>query len=105
MANLIRESKVENRLFRGVKLLGGKALKITSLPGWPDRLVLLKPRIGIFAELKRPKGGRLEEHQELAHEIIRDMGFEVEVLWNYEMVDDFLSRCSRRVTLMASNIN
>jgi hypothetical protein len=97
MANDVRESKVESRLFDGVKRLGGRALKLTKLPGFPDRLILLPGKIAIFVELKRPRGV-LAEHQELAHDILRAMDHEVEVLWDYEMVDDFLSRCSRRLT-------
>lgn len=99
MGHDILESKVEARLFAGVKALGGRATKIAKVPGWPDRIVLLPGGLLFFVELKRPKGGRVAEHQALAHEIIRDLGQTVLILSNYEEVDDFLRRMARRIKL------
>lgn len=96
MSHNPRESKIESHLFKGIKAMGGKALKLTKSPGFPDRLVLLPGKIAIFVELKRPTGV-VAEHQALAHDILRGMGHEVEVLWDFQMVNDFLNRCSRRV--------
>lgn len=97
MSHNPRESKIETRLRNGVHKLGGRALKLTKLPGFPDRLVLLPGKITIFVELKRPTG-TVAEHQELAHDILRGLGHEVETLWDYQQVDAFLKRCSQRVT-------
>ena len=48
------EKQVEQYLVKQVKTLGGLSLKLTSLIGIPDRLVLLPGSRLVFIELKRP---------------------------------------------------
>jgi hypothetical protein len=88
----MRERAVEARLRRGVQAAGGIAVKLSKLPGWPDRLVLLPEARVYFIEVKRPKGGRLALHQRAAHALIRKLGFGVFVLSNPAEVDEWLSR-------------
>lgn len=92
MANRQRESKIEERFRDRVKAMGGRALKLTRLPGYPDRIVLLPGGRVSFVELKRPKGGVLALHQDIAHSILREMGFEVEVVSTYTEIDDWIRR-------------
>jgi hypothetical protein len=91
MAHNPLESNLEARLRKGVQARGGRAMKLTKLPGFPDRLVLFPGGRVVFVEMKRPKGGAIAEHQALAHEILRGMGFEVKVLWTRKQVDEWIA--------------
>ncbi len=94
------ESKVEKHLRQRVEALGGRAIKLQRLPGWPDRLVII-PRsqdpkvyagepIMRFVELKRPKGGVLSRVQKAVHLEITALGCDVIVLSSQSMVDDWI---------------
>ena len=89
---MILEKDVEARLTLGVEKLGGKCVKFIPdlMPGMPDRLILLPGGTAIWAELKRPVGGRLSELQKYRHKFLRDLGFRVEVVWTKEAADEFL---------------
>lgn len=88
----MRERVVEARLRMGVKKRGGIALKLSKLPGWPDRLILLPMGRVFFVECKRPTGGKLALHQRAAHSLICKLGFKVFVLSNIGDVDSWLER-------------
>lgn len=88
------EKTVEQHLMRCVKKIGGFCVKLTMCNGIPDRLVLLpKGRTSkgrtYLVELKAP-GGRLSEIQKVRHKQLKQMGFEVHVLWTVEQVDEWL---------------
>lgn len=88
----MKESAVEAHLVAAVKRRGGMTLKLdprgSGQNHWPDRLVV-DPIFGtFFAELKRPKGGRLSEGQKERHAQIREAGGRVKLLWTKDMVDD-----------------
>lgn len=71
------ERDVERALVGMVKRHGGLCLKWVC-PGWsgvPDRIILLPRGRIIFAELKRPKGGKLEELQKWWARKIKSLGF------------------------------
>lgn len=55
-------------------------LKLTILGhrGWPDRLILWPGRGILFIEFKRP-GEKPRKLQEYVHDIIRKLGFEIQI--------------------------
>lgn len=57
-----KESSIESYLVTQVKKLGGRALKIQRLRGWPDRLIFVGGQVWLV-ETKRPKRGRMEPLQ------------------------------------------
>lgn len=61
-----KEKSVEQYLRAEVEARGGVCIKLdpANNKGFPDRLVLLPRRTVVFAEIKRPHGGRVSEHQE-----------------------------------------
>lgn len=82
----VRERKVEQALKRMVEQHGGVCLKWVC-PGWagvPDRIILLPGGRVIFAEVKRPKGGRLSGRQLWWAHKLKALGFEYWTVW-----DDF----------------
>lgn len=87
-----RERQVEQYLRRRVEELGGRCVKFDpgTARGWPDRIVLLPRGHLIWAELKRPVGGRLSDAQRVAHEELKRLGQYVVVLRSREEVDEFL---------------
>lgn len=90
---MMREAKVEGALVDGAAARGGMCLKLNPLwcIGIPDRLVLLPGGQAIFVELKRPDGA-LRKKQRFVGAKLSAMGFRVEVLWNVEQVQSFLSQ-------------
>lgn len=88
------ESKIEARLTKGVKDLGGKAFKFVSPGnvGIPDRLVVLPGGHVLFAELKAPLG-RLSKMQKYQIAELRRLGAEPWVVCGMDGVAAFLARC------------
>ena len=92
------ETKVEQALVRGVKRVGGRALKFVS-PGWqgaPDRLLLMpiQPehrevvrRYVKFAEVKSTVG-RLRPLQKVRRRELEAMGYEVLLVNDSEAIDE-----------------
>lgn len=80
------EKEIEQKLVKMVKNHGGLCLKWVC-PGWsgvPDRIILLPGGLVIFAELKRPKGGKLSELQKWWRKKLHSLGFWFVVIWNDE---------------------
>lgn len=78
------EKDIEKKLIRMVESHGGLCLKWVC-PGWtgvPDRIILLPGGRVIFAELKRPKGGRLSELQRWWHTKLQYLGFLAWIVWD-----------------------
>lgn len=78
------EKEIEAQLVRLVKKHDGLCLKWVC-PGWsgvPDRIILLPGGRVIFAELKRPKGGRLSKLQVWWHQKLKSLGFRCIVVWS-----------------------
>ena len=72
------ERDIERLLVRTVKQMGGLCLKWVC-PGWagvPDRIILLPGARVVFAETKRPQGGRIGKLQRWWRDKLRAMGFE-----------------------------
>ena len=90
----MRESRVEARLTRGVKALGGLCWKFVSpgTAGVPDRIVLLPGGRVALAELKQ-ETGRLSAIQKARHAELKAVGAEVWTLYGPKDVDRFLTEC------------
>lgn len=79
-----RERDIERRLRETVEKSGGVCLKWVC-PGWsgvPDRIILLPGGRVIFAETKRPRGGKVSKLQEWWLGRLRRMGFMACVVWD-----------------------
>lgn len=79
------EKEIEAKLGRMIKNHGGLCLKWVC-PGWagvPDRIILLPGGRVIFAEVKRPSGGKIGKLQEWWRAKLQALGFE-----HYYIKDD-----------------
>lgn len=87
------ESDIEKYLVRRVKEAGGKCYKWPAVfeEGIPDRIVILPKGKIVFAETKRPKGGRLSDAQIYQHKILRRLGCRVYVIKTKEEVEVMLN--------------
>lgn len=86
------ELAVENYFVKRVERdLGGLALK-GDVPGrrFLDRIVVLPGGRTCYVELKRPRGGRLSEHQKETIRRLRDMGHDIAVLNSKTQVDEWI---------------
>lgn len=88
------ERQVEQYLVKRVKSLGGISLKLTSLIGIPDRLVMLPEGRVIFVELKRP-GEKPRKIQESRMKQLKKLGFRTYVIDSYQQVDKLISEVMR----------
>lgn len=82
------ERDIEKKLRLMVERHGGLCLKWVC-PGWsgvPDRIILLPGGRVIFAELKRPKGGKVERLQKWWRERLQKLGFWAVVVWDDENI-------------------
>lgn len=87
------EKKVEEYLREQAERRGCLALKFVSpnFAGVPDRIVLGYGKV-VFVEMKRPKQSKTIRRQKLMHNILREKGMQVEVLFTKEQVDEFLDK-------------
>ncbi|CAB4183227.1 VRR-NUC domain containing protein [uncultured Caudovirales phage] len=83
------ETSFEGHLVRKLNARGYRCLKVKFLGrrGAPDRFV---PKLRVFIETKRPKGGVLEDHQKREHDRLRAEGYEVLVMWTKKQVDAYV---------------
>ncbi len=84
------EKQVEQYLVKQVKSIDGISLKLNSLIGIPDRLILLPSGRCMFVELKRP-GEEPRKVQVLRMKQLTKLGFRTYVADSYESVDKLLS--------------
>lgn len=78
------EKDIERKLRLMVEKHGGKCLKWVC-PGWagvPDRIILLPRGKVIFAEIKKPKSGKLSRRQVWWQDELRRLGFWAVVVWD-----------------------
>lgn len=87
----MNEKLIEKKLREGVKKLGGVAIKVASPyhRGLPDREVLMPGGHNCYVELKST-GKKPTKLQEKAIEMLRGLGFRVEVIDNQEDLSKFL---------------
>lgn len=90
----MREREVESYLRRRVEALGGECVKFIpdDMPGYPDRIVMLPGGVLVWAETKKPKGGRVSKLQKLRHEQLRALGQHVVVVWTKEQADELVEQ-------------
>lgn len=82
------EKDLEAKLRKEIEKRGGLCLKWVC-PGWsgvPDRIILLPGGRVLFAETKRPKGGRLSKLQGWWLSKLKSLGFWAGVVWTEENV-------------------
>ncbi len=84
MRNTVKkESEIEQKAIRLARQqFGCSQIKLYER-FWPDRLVLMPGGVFAFIEFKRP-GGRLSEGQKIQFSELRELGFEVYVVWSIE---------------------
>jgi hypothetical protein len=78
------EKDIETKLRKMVEARGGLCLKWVC-PGWsgvPDRIILLPGGHVMFAETKRPKGGKLSPLQNKWRLWLNKLGFWSVVVWD-----------------------
>ncbi len=84
---MAKESKIEEKLVKAVKKVGGKALKLVC-PGYvgePDRLILIAfGKVG-FVEVKAPNK-KPRKIQKKRHQELRELGFKTYVLDNENQI-------------------
>lgn len=83
------EKDIEKKLRLMVGRHGGLCLKWVC-PGWsgvPDRIILLPGGHIIFAETKRPKGGKVEKLQQWWRKKLNGLGFKAYIVWSEEDVE------------------
>lgn len=86
-----QEKKIEQKLIKAVKVIGGIAPKLISpgFDGMPDRIVLLPHgRMG-FVEVKAP-GKKPRPLQTARHRLLKRLGFRVYVLDDPEQIGGIL---------------
>lgn len=76
----------------GIQMVCNKN-EVPGKAGYPDRVLLASPGLILFIEFKRP-GGKLTAIQARVHEILREMGFSVEV---YDELDRALEETKARI--------
>ena len=92
---IVKEAAIERELIVRVERMGGVCEKVMCVGkrGFFDRLIILpgpRPRI-IFAELKRPKRGRISPHQQWYHDQYRLLGVHVAIVKNSADIDRLLA--------------
>lgn len=93
----LRERDIERALALMVKRHGGLCLKWTC-PGWsgvPDRIILLPDRRLVFAETKRPKGGRIQPMQQWWADKLTELGFCHRFIFDQRDIDDLEDKIVR----------
>lgn len=86
----MRETVVENYLYRQVRKLGGMCVKTpATVAGWPDRLVILPGQPIYLVEMKQPKG-KLSPLQIEIHRRLAALGHPVATLYTKAEVDLWL---------------
>lgn len=87
----MRESKIEKHLRVSVEKLDGLCIKFPPLffRGFPDRIILMGGAVIVFVETKAPnKKPTLVQRK--VHDLLRRLGFRVEVINTLEEVDEFI---------------
>ena len=74
----VKESAIEQKLIAAVEARGGICEKIMCVGkrGFFDRLIILSGGRIVFAEIKRPRGGRISPHQRQYYDKLRTLGVE-----------------------------
>lgn len=89
----MREVSIEKYLVESVRRAGGVALKLVpfACKGVPDRCIILPGPWIVFCELKRPRGGRISEHQHWWRDKLIALGCEFRFVHTKAEVDTLLA--------------
>lgn len=89
---MAQESKIEHKLVKEIKKLGGLCWKFTSpgIVGVPDRLCLLHQGRILFVEVKAP-GEKLRPIQIKRKKQLEQLGFKVFVLDSEEKIKEVIN--------------
>jgi hypothetical protein len=89
----MNEKVIEKKLRERVKKLGGLAIKffVLSFTGFPDRIVLMPGGRIWFVEVKST-GKKPRRRQPIVIALLRKLGFEVWVIDDQPVLDEFLNR-------------
>ena len=85
------EKVIETKLRKMVENSGGLCLKWVC-PGWsgvPDRIILMPGGRVIFAETKRPKGGRVSKLQRWWKSKLEQLGFNCWLIYDADDLELF----------------
>lgn len=95
---LERENEVESFLRRETEKRGGLCVKF--LPdfarGFPDRVVMLPGGVLVWAETKKPVGGKVSQVQRYVHATLQRLGQRVEVVWSKDQAAALLEELDKR---------
>lgn len=88
----VREREVEGYLRKRVEEVGGVCEKfVPDLDsGMPDRIVMFPGGVLVWAETKKPKGGKVSPIQQYQHSRLRKLGQAVRVVWTKEQADELV---------------
>ena len=91
------EKELEAKLVKRVRALRGYCLKWVSPgnSGVPDRIILLPGGRVAFAELKRPKGSRVNPLQTFWRRVLERFGFIIHTIFTEDDLEAFLAVLSR----------
>lgn len=86
----MKESRLEQKFTDMIKRHDGKSLKWVSpgTAGVLDRLAFLPGGLLLIAEIKKPGSGKLSALQEVMIEMLRELGFWVEVVDSVEKLNE-----------------
>jgi hypothetical protein len=87
----MKEATVEYHFCSEVNRRGGLALKLVGYLGMPDRLAIMPGGVCLFAEIKRPRGGRVSAAQRHRIAWLIARGHRACVLKTKEEVDECLA--------------
>ena len=83
---MAEEKSIEEKLCKEVKKIGGLALKfLSTVNGYPDRIILVKIGRIAFVEVKAP-GEKPRPLQRVRIKLLRRLGFKVYVLDGAEQI-------------------
>lgn len=99
-----RERDVERLLCTLVAEAGGRCEKFIpdANSGMPDRLIMLPGGVLVWAETKRPQGGRLSALQRYQHGQLRKLGQRVEVVWSKDQARKLVEELTRKADQVQS---
>lgn len=99
-----RERDVERKLCKLVEEAGGRCDKFIpdANSGMPDRLIMLPGGVLVWAETKRPQGGRLSALQRYQHGQLRKLGQRVEVVWSKDQAGKLVEELARKADQVQS---
>lgn len=67
----MKESTIEQKLCKSLRLLGYLTPKLENLPGWPDRLIVGNWGKSVYIEFKTETGRLSKKQKEIHAELIK----------------------------------